>query len=455
MAVTVLSNFEILLASDAQLSVVGSFFSLADWHSIRKTSKNCKTNVDRWITEEMHTFIEHLKGTNASTLLIFGNHGVYRNNKQDNLVSEKFLNPAPILRFSFNALGYDATKREIIGKPWSLLPSSNQQPSGLGRIDPIVIATNDDGSEIMYCGGYGVAKNNNRWLPSSEIMFETASSKAGLFDVKTASWSSLPSMPYGRSKAGVCRVGSRIIIIGGETGDDSGDSGLTYTRSVLCFDTINKEWVDNGIPDFPGRAFAGFAVVVDNNHQIFVAGGEIITEYHEEYGPIIGTSREVFSFTTSSKVWSRLPDLPEHMVNDGCLSCNGFLMTDPRNTGDNRAYPTFSLGRRSAYLEVDEFGMFGWKELADMPTDDGRESEFSIARFGGGKMAAFFESFSNRLFDARLNKWWTIPSPKHQQGSLDIGLKLADSNDDEVLVYLGKPDTTIAVTMKQSKNQHV
>ena len=448
---TVLSNFEILLASDAQLSVVGSFFSLADWHSIRKTSKNCKNNVDRWITEEMRIFIEHLKGTNASTLLIFGNHGAYRNKKQDNLmVSTKFLNPAPILRFSFNALGYDATKREIIGNPWSFLPSSNQQPSGLGRVDPIVIATNDDGSEIMYCGGYGVATNNNRWLPSSEIMFDTASSKAGLFDVNTASWSSLPSMPYGRSKAGVCRVGSRIIIIGGETGD--GDFGLTYTRSALCFDTINKEWVDNGIPDFPGEAFASFAVVVDNNHQIFVAGGEIITEYHVELGPRIGTSREVYSFNISSNVWSRLPDLPEHMETGGCLSCNGFLLTDPRNTGDNCAYPTFSLGRRSAYLKIDEFGMFGWKELADMPMDDGRVSKSSIARFGGGKMAAFFELFSNRLFDARLNKWWTIPSPERPQGFLDVGLNLVDSNGEDVLVNLGKSNTTIALTMKQSKN---
>jgi len=72
--------------------------------------------------------------------------------------------------------------------------------------------------------------------------------------------------------AGGCRVGSKICIIGGET-EEEYYGGPHFCRSILCFDSSQKEWWDIGIPDFPGRAFFGDAVVFDKHKRILVAGG--------------------------------------------------------------------------------------------------------------------------------------------------------------------------------------
>jgi len=88
-------------------------------------------------------------------------------------------------------------ERKIIGNPWSELPITNEQATSpkLARMQPIVIATNDSGSEILYCGGRLVGRSNDRWIHLHDGTEDIASSAAALFPVESASWESVPPMP--------------------------------------------------------------------------------------------------------------------------------------------------------------------------------------------------------------------------------------------------------------------
>eukprot|EP00579_Thalassiosira_antarctica_P021840 CAMPEP_0201963106 /NCGR_PEP_ID=MMETSP0904-20121228/9080_1 /ASSEMBLY_ACC=CAM_ASM_000553 /TAXON_ID=420261 /ORGANISM="Thalassiosira antarctica, Strain CCMP982" /LENGTH=178 /DNA_ID=CAMNT_0048509651 /DNA_START=31 /DNA_END=564 /DNA_ORIENTATION=+ len=151
-------------------------------------------------------------------------------------------------------------------------------------------------------------------------MIDETSDTTGIFNTDTGIWTQLPQMPEPRYGAGIFRIGSRIYVLGGEKSEEW-DRFQTY-HSTLCFDLNQELWIYSGCDDFPGDAFAEFAVIVIDNNTVLVAGGTMITDCHLEYGTMIGESRQVFSLNTNSGVWSQQPDLPESV----CKNPVGFLL---------------------------------------------------------------------------------------------------------------------------------
>ncbi|CAB9525413.1 unknown protein [Seminavis robusta] len=149
------------------------------------------------------------------------------------------------------------------------------------------------------------------------------SSSTAIFDVKTSSWKSLAPMPECVCNAGICRLGSHVYIIGGERGS------YRYNQEVLCFDLETEKWMPSGIPDFPGRAYGGYATIASSNHTILLAGGVMITHWNFRHGPRIGPCREVFSLDVTSCIWTRVADLPESDF--AANKCTGFLQQSANN----------------------------------------------------------------------------------------------------------------------------
>lgn len=105
----------------------------------------------------------------------------------------------------------------------------------------------------------------------------------------------------------------RVYVIGGETTTDTWVAP-GYARSVQCFDLQQEEWVDPGFPDYPGEAYSRYAVAAHNETTLIVAGGEMITDWYHEYGPLTGSCRQVFALNLESGSWTSLADLSEDEV---------------------------------------------------------------------------------------------------------------------------------------------
>ncbi|CAB9523282.1 expressed unknown protein [Seminavis robusta] len=314
-------TWEDVLASDWFLSSAGSFLSFADLHYLSSTSKQCRNKVHAWIITwpkcAKDLFCACCQLQPPSSLLVFGLHNCSKAFPLG-YVEQLRPNPSPILQFSFASMTFDVSKAAILGA-WSLLSIANEAPDNLGRTAPNVCAVDDEGSKIFYCGGNQfAAKNEGQWLTVSEMNGNCSSSTA-IFDVKTSSWKSLAPMPVGVCNAGICRLGSLVYIIGGETGSYGNN------REVLCFDLETEAWVPAGIPSFPGRAYGGYATIASSNHTILVAGGGMVTDWNHMIGPC----REVFSLDVTSCIWTRVADLPDSDY--AAKKCTGFLRQSANN----------------------------------------------------------------------------------------------------------------------------
>jgi len=388
-------NLVDLFETDWFFTLLGPCLSFADLRNLCLSSKPTQVAVRALVgtwPQEIRDALRTWCAKSPSSLLIFGVH-----NASD--VDKRYRHPAPIIRFRVDSLTYDDESKTLLGQPWSEVAVNNSQPRALGRLQPSVCSANDSGSKIFYCGGrlyvneedlYADGENNTRWLDRQDITCE-ASATSGLFNIDTGIWAELPPMPEPRSGAGIFRIGSKIYVMGGERSDEGGTWSMRHSN--LCFDLDQGCWVDSGCDIFPGDAYEGYVVVVIDDSTVIVAGGNMITEWHNEYGPLVGSSRQVFSLNPNSGVWTQLSDLPENVCEDPI----GFLLKPKEGQG------------ATAVVMCKET----WARL--LPNGEWEVSP----DLRGFELAAFqLDSLQTKIFSG--NKWRAVP-PHHDSSSLERG----------------------------------
>lgn len=372
-----------LLQKDWLCTILGPYLSFADLRNLSLSNK------------PTHAAVQKLAGTwpqeirnlpkQPSSLLMFGIHGACSIDDVG-----LYRHPAPIIRFQVDSLSYDDKSKKLMGQPWSEMAVNNSQPPSLGRLHPSVCSANDSGSKIFYCGGrlYVDGGDDVRWS-SVQDMTRSESKTTGIFDTETCIWARLPQMPEPRSGAGIFRIGSRIYVLVGR-------EGSAGSRSTLCFDLDQERWIESGFDAFPGNAYAGTAVVVIDQSTVIVAGGETITEWHNEYGLLTGQSSAVFSLNTNSGVWTQLSDLPEIMC-EGSITC--FLVRSKDEPGGTEVVMLCNNKNWARLIPNGE-----WAVSSDL-----RGYELTTIRF----------SFRNSIFSG--SKWIALP-PHH----FDFGVQVGD-----------------------------
>jgi len=90
-----------------------------------------------------------------------------------------------------------------------------------------------------------------------------------------------------------------IFIIGGNTGGE-GFAHLGGLQLLLCFDIVQKEWLDVGIPDFPSSAHSGHPVVAPDETAVLVAGRKMFAGWFDKNGHAVETFCEVFSLNVGT-----------------------------------------------------------------------------------------------------------------------------------------------------------
>ena len=200
-------------------------------------------------------------------------------------------------------------------------------------------------------------------------------------------------------EGGIFRIGSRIYVIGGERSDEGGTWSMRHSN--LCFDLDQECWIDSGCDKFPVDAYEGYVVVVIDDSTVLVAGGSMITDWHHEYGPLVGRSRQVFSLNKNSGVWTQLSDLPESVCEDPIGS-----LLKPK---DQQQVTAVVMGKET------------WARL--LPNG---EWEVSPDLRGFELTAIRLDSVKNEIFSG--NKWLALP-PHHNlsgSGGGNFGVQVGD-----------------------------
>ena len=287
----------------------GGYLTFDDLRSLSAVSKCVRRGIKKYV-RTLPADVQDLLCTwcgKSPTALIFYRLRAY------SFDGESIWNPNPVLRFSVGSLTYDLEYEELIGQPWKNI-AGESQPQWLGSF-PNVCTANDDGSKLFLCGGTQcMGENGSGWVSKDKIIKKGDTRAAALFDTNTGEWEKLPDMPSEGWRSRLCRIGSRIYVIGGGRRDGS------IIRTILCFDLDQSAWVDSGCDDFPGEAqITSSAIAALNDATILVAGGDCP-------GDLCGTtSRQVFSLDVTTGVWSRLNDLPRYIVDDVKV-CRGIRM---------------------------------------------------------------------------------------------------------------------------------
>ena len=117
-----------------------------------------------------------------------------------------------------------------------------------------------------------------------------------VFDLKTKSWSELPSLPAPRSSHDAALVGDTLYVVGGW--NMSGEGKTTWHETALAMDlsAANREWVAIPNPPFKRRAVA----TVEHQGKLFVIGG-----MNDNGGP----TKAVAIYDPASKSWSEAAEL--------------------------------------------------------------------------------------------------------------------------------------------------
>ncbi len=116
------------------------------------------------------------------------------------------------------------------------------------------------------------------------------------FDLKSKSWSDLPSLPEPRSSHDVALVGDILYVVGGW--NMSGEDNTTWQETAWSMDLSADElkWVAIPNPSFKRRAVA----TVEHQGKLFVIGG-----MGEKGGP----TKAVAVYDPASKSWSEVAEL--------------------------------------------------------------------------------------------------------------------------------------------------
>ena len=122
---------------------------------------------------------------------------------------------------------------------------------------------------------------------------------AAVFDPRTRSWASLPSLPEPRSSHAACVLGSRVIVVGGWNLGGSLGRSSQWADSVLELDFADptRKWRATSAP-FRRRAVAAAAL----GERVYVVGGM------ESSGE---PSARVDVLDLATGAWSLGPELPE------------------------------------------------------------------------------------------------------------------------------------------------
>lgn len=386
-----------LLEKEWFFTLLGPCLSFADLRNLCLSSKPTQVAVRALVgtwPEEVRELLGTWCGKTPSSLLIFGTHGA-------NDVECRYRHPAPIIRFQVDSLSYDDESKNLLGQPWSEVVANNSQPRALGRNQPNVCSANNSGSKIFYCGGRnyvdgGDNVDDTRWINPRD-MIDRDSVTTGIFDIDTGIWTQLPQMPEPRSGAGIFRIGSRIYVLGGERSYEWDEA----YHSIRCFDLDQECWIDSGCDEFPVDAYEGYVVVVIDDSTVLVAGGSMITDWHDENGNMVGSSRQVFSLNINSGVWTQLSDLPESVCEDPIGS-----LLKPK---DQQQVTAVVMGKET------------WARL--LPNG---EWEVSPDLRGFELTAIRLDSVKNEIFSG--NKWLALP-PHHNlsgSGGGNFGVQVGD-----------------------------
>ena len=116
------------------------------------------------------------------------------------------------------------------------------------------------------------------------------------FDLKTKSWSDLPSLPEARSSHDAALVGDTLYVVGGW--NMSGEGNTTWHETALAMDLSaeNRSWVVIPNPPFKRRAIA----TVEHQGKLFVIGG-----MNDKGGP----TKAVAIYDPATKSWSEAKEL--------------------------------------------------------------------------------------------------------------------------------------------------
>ncbi|KAL9180938.1 hypothetical protein ACHAXT_009743 [Thalassiosira profunda] len=245
-------------------------------------------------------------------------------------------NPDPMYRFSFASLAFDGER--FWGDPWTEISPNNAQPSLMGTADKQICAANDGGTKLFVCGGRAACVPSDEWVNyQTNYDYFFTSGVTALYDVATGLWEKLPDMPKPRHSAAVCRLGTKIYIIGG------GENSTIALRDVQCFDLSKGEWVESECKDFLHRALlrdpmnptrglelqAGRAAAMLDDSTIVVAGGRPVV-----MGDV--QSKKVLALDVASGEWNQLTDLPDCMgPEEGKFKCRGFLLRSESDPTDS------------------------------------------------------------------------------------------------------------------------
>ncbi|CAB9517179.1 Kelch motif [Seminavis robusta] len=399
-------TLEDVLAFDWFLAVAGSFLSFADLQHLSSTSKKCRggvfAGINAWPRNGKDLFWT-CQRVKPPKVLVMGVHC-------------RAQSPASsILQFSFGKLAFDTSKAQVV-EAWSelyRLPAPLEPPTA-----PKLCAADESGSKIFLCGGgfFGC--------------------EAALLDVQSRSWTTLPNMPSHKPNAGSCRLGSRIYIVGGQI-DYANHGALRIDQTVHCFDLVAQEWVDSGIPAFPGRAYMQSAVIARDDHTIVVAGGRMLSQTQ-----LFMPCREVYSLDVESGVWTRLVDLPESDDAAEKISCHGFLWKRASTEST-----TCVVARGSQTVQLLPNGQ--WEAL---PSFRQEKSDSCVACIGDALVS--FSSNGHELVHLETGLQCDL-SPQHDEND-DIvmadGMKLVDTKEQPFFARLECLNKIVPVYSKNQGN---
>jgi hypothetical protein len=314
-------NLTHVLENDWFASLLLPYLPFGGLRNLAVSSKTARSAVYAFVMnwpEEIRELVTTWCAETPSSLLIA---------EVDNAVDTetgKYRHPAPIIRFRGDNLSYNTQSNKLLGQPWSEVQVNNQPPRALGRRKPLVCFTNDSKTQLFYCGGYCYVPGevSSSWLKRSDIL-KKGTKAAGLLDMETGLWTTLPSMPEIRSCAGIFRVGSKVFVLCG--GKTIGGVIQRPYKTTLCFDLSQMQWVDSGIAAFPGQAFINFAIVVISESTVIVAGGQRLFDFEDLH---LIPSSQAFSLDINTGVWTQLPDLPGSVLYEELYEdCMGFCLT--------------------------------------------------------------------------------------------------------------------------------
>lgn len=347
---TVSRSLESLVEYDWFLGEISGHVALREWRIICCVSRRSHAAVTDFISLWPASVQEHYQKWPgcASSVLVFGCH---HSHPLESTLGSLRINPSPIVSLSFDNICFDSQKEELFADSWRELVSANDPPTNMGRMLPGVCLVEFRGNAgIFYCGGSKAARHENDPIDNSDLD-SRVSDVTAVFDLTTLSWHRMPDMPEGRENASVCTSGSKVFVFNGEI-----DFFGRASQSVLCFDLTEERWLrqeEHGIPSFPGAAYGGCAIGSSPcGSVVLLASGKYEYEYHPELGPLIESSREVYSLSLTSLEWSRKPDLPANVsIGSSDGSTNGAMW---RVAKDDENKYRFAMSDGENFLTIDE-----------------------------------------------------------------------------------------------------